>query len=278
MHVQVNVPYSTRPAIRENPAQILVRDVSKSYSGIRVLDGVSLEIEKGEFVVLIGPSGGGKTTLLKLLNKLILPDSGSIYLDGHLTAPVSGDKLRRGIGYVIQGGGLFPHMTVADNISIMMKVKGASVADIDDRVRAMLSMVDLPMSVMDEYPCQLSGGQQQRVGVARAFATDPSIILMDEPFSALDPLTRQDLQDQILALHRQSGKTIVFVTHDMDEAIKLADRIAIIQHGKVIQYDTPANILATPASDFVTRFIGRAQRVSATLEAGRQQMEEGGAS
>lgn len=274
MHVQVNVPYSTRPAVRREPAKILVRDVTKSYAGTCVLDGVNLAVENGEFVVLIGPSGGGKTTLLRLINKLILPDSGAIYLDGHPIAPIPGDQLRRGIGYVIQGGGLFPHMTVADNISVMMKVAGASAAKINDRVRAMLDMVDLPASTMDEYPCQLSGGQQQRVGVARAFATDPSVILMDEPFSALDPLTRQDLQDQILALHRQSGKTIVFVTHDMDEAVKLADRIAIIQHGSIVQYDTPAHILSNPASDFVTRFIGRAQQVSAVLRAGMRQGEE----
>ena len=275
MHVQVNVPYSTRPAARQQPAKILMCDVSKSYAGTAVLDGVNLAIEDGEFVVLIGPSGGGKTTLLRLLNKLILPDRGAIYLDGHSTARMPGILLRRGIGYVIQGGGLFPHMTVADNISIMLKVKGTPKADIDHRVHEMLDMVDLPASMMAQYPCQLSGGQRQRVGVARAFATDPSIILMDEPFSALDPLTRQDLQDQILALHRQSGTTMVFVTHDMDEAIKLADRIAIIQHGKVVQFDTPANILANPASDFVTRFIGRAERVSATLAAGKRGKGEG---
>ena len=268
MHVQVNVPYSPKPVIRSRPAKIQVRALSKSYGGRTVLDGVDLSIEDGEFVVLIGPSGGGKTTLLKLLNKLIAPDAGEIFLDGRPIASTPGTQLRRGIGYVIQGGGLFPHMTVAENIGVMMKVAGASKADVRKRVGDMLDMVDLDRALADHYPCQLSGGQQQRVDIARAFATDPSLILMDEPFSALDPLTRQDLQDQIVRLHRESGKTIVFVTHDMDEAVKLADSICVIQDGRIAQFDTPERILAAPVSDFVRRFIGHARQLSDTLARG----------
>ncbi|AZI16307.1 ABC transporter ATP-binding protein [Bifidobacterium breve] len=247
------------------PPMIRLMDVSKGYGGKQVLHGIDMSIDRGEFVVLVGPSGGGKTTLLQLLNKMLTVDDGEIYIDGRPISRMPGTELRRSIGYVIQGGGLFPHMTVERNIGIMMELAGRPKSEVRERVAAMLDMVELERSLLDSYPSQLSGGQQQRVGVARAFATNPDIILMDEPFSALDPITRADLQGQLVDLHHRYGKTIVFVTHDMDEAVKCADRICVIQHGAVLQFDTPAEILANPASDFVASFVGRAESVSRAI-------------
>lgn len=259
---------SSVDAAAVSPVKIAVRDVSKSFGGRVVLDDISLDIRQGEFVVLIGPSGGGKTTLLRLLNRLAEPDEGHVFMDGRDIARIPGADLRSRMGYVIQGGGLFPHLTVRRNIDIMMRNAGVDKAEAAAKVDRLMDMVDLDRTLADAYPCQLSGGQQQRVGVAHAFAMDPGVILMDEPFSALDPLTRQDLQDQLLELHRESGKTFVFVTHDMDEAVRLADRICVIQHGKVVQFDAPSHILAHPVSDFVVRFIGRARSISDALVQG----------
>lgn len=260
--------------VRSTPPMIALSHVSKSYGDKLVLDGIDLAVEQGEFVVLIGPSGSGKTTLLQLLNKLLPVDSGGIYINGKAINTMDGTVLRRSMGYVIQGGGLFPHMSVARNIGIMMELSGRPRKEIEERVDQMLDMVELSRSLKDSYPNQLSGGQQQRVGVARAFACDPDIILMDEPFSALDPITRTDLQDQIVKLHRAYRKTIVFVTHDMAEAVKCADRICVLQHGAIVQYDTPARVLAHPASDFVREFVGRARDLERTLGVALGRKEE----
>lgn len=207
--------------------------------------------------VLIGSSGCGKTTLLKSINKLLPVQQGTLKINGTPVSQIKVNQLPNLVGYVVQAGGLFPHLTVEENIALVMKVAQYPKEQIHDRVTAMLKMVNLdPALYRNQYPSQLSGGQQQRVGVARAFAVDPPIVLMDEPFSALDPMTRSELQNEIHALQKKTGKTIIFVTHDMDEAIKLADRICIIQDGKVAQCDTPENILKHPANQYVTEFIG----------------------
>lgn len=231
-------------------------NVSKAYKEHKVLENINLEINKGELVVLIGPSGCGKTTLLKMINKLIEPTAGKIYInDTDITAhdPI---ELRRNMGYVIQQTGLFVHMTVRENIEIIPNLAKLPQPEIVSRTKALMEMVGLPEEFLDRYPNHLSGGQQQRVGVARAFAMDPGIILMDEPFSALDPITRSQLQDELVNLQSKLHKTIVFVTHDMDEAVKIADRICILHSGKILQYDTPENILKNPADGFVSEFVG----------------------
>lgn len=232
--------------------------MDKSYRNKSVLIDIDLTIRDGEFMVLIGSSGCGKTTLLKTINKLNDINGGDLLIDGVSVKKQNPIALRRRIGYVVQDAGLFPHMTVAENIRTVLKINHYDEAKMDSRIDELLLMVDLePGAYRDLYPCQMSGGQKQRVGVARAFATNPQIILMDEPFSALDPMTRSDLQDAIVKLQKQFQKTIVFVTHDMDEAIKLADRICIIQNGRIVQCDTPENILKTPANEYVRNFIGR---------------------
>ena len=209
-------------------------------------------------MVLIGSSGCGKTTLLKTINKLETVDRGLIKIDNVSIHQQNTLELRRRMGYVVQDAGLFPHMTIYDNIATVLKISNYDNNNIENRVDELLKMVDLePNSYKYLYPCQLSGGQKQRVGVARAFATNPDIILMDEPFSALDPVTRSDLQDAVVNLQKQFKKTIVFVTHDMDEAIKLADKICIIQKGWIVQYDTPENILKNPANEYVQNFVGK---------------------
>ncbi len=232
--------------------------VYKSYKNKSVLINMRMEIEDGEFVVLIGSSGCGKTTLLKSINRLHEIDAGHIRIDGQDVAQMDPVQLRRSIGYVVQDGGLFPHLTVAENIGLILQLTGMEEDKRNERVDALLNMVNLdPAAYRELYPSQLSGGQRQRVGVARAFATDPKIILMDEPFSALDPLTRAELQDEIYRLQTQYEKTVLFVTHDMDEAIKLADRICIIENGQIVQFDTPEQILKHPANAYVERFVGR---------------------
>ena len=232
--------------------------VYKSYKNKSVLINMRMEIEDGEFVVLIGSSGCGKTTLLKSINRLHEIDAGHIRIDGQDIAQMDPVQLRRSIGYVVQDGGLFPHLTVAENIGLILQLTGMEEDKRNERVDALLNMVNLdPAAYRELYPSQLSGGQRQRVGVARAFATDPQIILMDEPFSALDPLTRAELQDEIYRLQTQYEKTVLFVTHDMDEAIKLADRICIIENGQIVQFDTPEQILKHPANAYVERFVGR---------------------
>jgi osmoprotectant transport system ATP-binding protein len=217
-----------------------------------------LEIKSGEFLVLIGSSGCGKTTLLKMLNKLNSIDKGEVTIDGVSIGKIKDTQLRRSIGYVVQDGGLFPHMTVAENIGQILKITGTEKEKIQRRVDELLNMVELPPEgYRDLYPSQLSGGQRQRVGVERAFSVNPEIILMDEPFSALDPLTRSELQDEICRLQKQFNKTVIFVTHDIDEAIKLATRICIIQNGHIVQCDTPENILKKPGNEYVRQFIGK---------------------
>lgn len=237
---------------------ITFEEVDKAYKEKLVLHKINLTINDGEFVVLIGSSGCGKTTLLKTINKLETVGRGLIKIDNVSIRQQNTLELRRRIGYVVQDAGLFPHMTIYDNIATVLRINNYDSNNIENRIDELLEMVDLdPNSYKYLYPCQLSGGQKQRVGVARAFATNPDIILMDEPFSALDPVTRSDLQDAVVKLQKQFKKTIVFVTHDMDEAIKLADKICIIQKGWIVQYDTPENILKNPANEYVQNFVGK---------------------
>lgn len=234
------------------------QNVAKSYKSKTVLKGVSLTVQTGELVALIGASGCGKTTLLKTVNRLGPADSGEILLDGRPVSQLPLAALRRGIGYVVQDGGLFPHLTVEENLELVLKNAKVPAAGRTARAAELLQMVELqPDEYRMLYPCQLSGGQRQRVGVARAFAADPALILMDEPFSALDPLTRAELQDTLAALQRHTGKTILFVTHDMDEAVKLAQRICFLENGRVVQYDTPENVLRSPADGYVADFVGK---------------------
>ena len=222
------------------------------------VDGLSLEVPEGEIVVLVGPSGCGKTTTMKMINRIVEPTSGRIVLDGEDVTKGDADHLRRRIGYVIQRIGLFPHMTIAQNIATVPKLLGWDRARIDARIDELLEVVHMPPGeYRDRYPKELSGGQLQRVGVARALSGDPDVMLMDEPFGAIDPIVRERLQNEFLRLQSEVRKTIVFVTHDVDEAIKMGDRIAILQQGsRVAQYDTPERILAAPADDFVAEFIG----------------------
>jgi osmoprotectant transport system ATP-binding protein len=234
------------------------RNVSKLSGDKSIINNMSLKIEKGELVTLIGPSGCGKTTTLKMINKLIKPSSGDILIDNKNIESEDTIKLRRNMGYVIQQTGLLPHLTVKENIELIPLLEKLHREKISNRTRELLEMVGMePDEYMNKYPNELSGGQQQRVGIARAFAMDPEVILMDEPFSALDPVTRNQLQDEVFNIQQHIKKTIVFVTHDMNEALKLADRICIIENGSVVQYDTPENILKNPANDFVKNFMGK---------------------
>lgn len=231
-------------------------NVSKAYKEHNVLENINLKINKGELVVLIGPSGCGKTTMLKMINRLIDPTQGKIEINGTDITAQDPIELRRNMGYVIQQTGLFIHMTVRENIEIIPNLAKHPPAAVAERTVKLMDMVGLPREFLDRYPNHLSGGQQQRIGVARAFAMNPGIILMDEPFSALDPITRGQLQDELVNLQAKLHKTIVFVTHDMDEAVKIADRICILHSGKILQYDTPENILKNPADGFVSEFVG----------------------
>jgi osmoprotectant transport system ATP-binding protein len=241
-------------------ANILLDHVTKRFPGQArpAVDGLTMEIPAGKIVMLVGPSGCGKTTTLKMINRLIEPSEGRIIVDGDDVTNMNGDTLRRGIGYVIQAGGLFPHMTVATNIGIVPKMLGWDKARIAARVDELLELVSLdPTLYRNRYPKELSGGQQQRVGVARALAADPPVLLMDEPFGAVDPITRLRLQDELLNIQEELQKTIVCVTHDFDEAVKLGDWIAIFNEGAQLeQYDTPERILGDPANEFVENFIG----------------------
>ncbi|WP_343761101.1 ABC transporter ATP-binding protein [Clostridium oceanicum] len=234
------------------------KNITKSFKNKKILKDINLSINKGELVVLIGPSGCGKTTTLKMINKLIEPTSGKIFVDGKNITKENTIKLRRQMGYVIQQTGLMPHLTVSENIGLIPHLEKLPYEKIEKKIIELLQLVSLkPKTYMDRFPKELSGGQQQRIGVARAFATDPEIILMDEPFSALDPITRNQLQDELFELQQKMKRTIVFVTHDMDEALKLADRICIMKDGQIIQYDTPENILKNPSHGFVEEFIGK---------------------
>nr|WP_218852029.1 ABC transporter ATP-binding protein [Nocardioides panaciterrulae] len=237
-----------------------MKKLTKRYSGTRTpaVDAIDLEIPAGEIVVLVGPSGCGKTTTMRMINRMITPTSGAVEIDGKDVASLNDTTLRRQIGYVIQQVGLIPHLTIASNVALVPKLLKWDKSRIARRVDEMLSTVGLdPEVYRNRYPRQLSGGQQQRVGVARALAADPPLMLMDEPFGAVDPITRGHLQDEFLNLQKTLRKTIVFVTHDFDEALKLGDRIAVLREGsRIAQYDTPENILAAPADDFVAGFIG----------------------
>ena len=233
------------------------RHVSKDFHGKVVLSDISMEIPTGELTVLIGPSGCGKTTTLKMINRLLSPSSGEIWIDGKNIETLDKVQLRRRIGYVIQQGGLFPHMTIRENIEIIARLAKGDPQAISRKTDQLMEMVDLdPAEYLDRYPTELSGGQQQRIGVIRALANDPEVVLFDAPFSALDPVTRSSLQDELVSMHEKMGKTMVFVTHDMDEAIKIADRICIMRNGHILQFDTPEQILKHPADDFIASFVG----------------------
>ena len=232
-------------------------DVGKRYGKVAVLEHVSLRIEKGELTVLIGPSGSGKSTMLRLINRMIEPTSGKILLHGKNTLELDPVVLRRGIGYVIQSIGLFPHMTVLENIAVVPSILGTPKEQRFERSKELLDLMGLePTTYSKRYPKDLSGGKQQRVGIARALAANPEVMLMDEPFSALDPITREGLQDEFSRIRKTLNQTIVFVTHDIDEAIKLGDRVCILNDGKIQQYDVPEIMLRNPANEFVANFLG----------------------
>ncbi|MBA3250280.1 MAG: betaine/proline/choline family ABC transporter ATP-binding protein [Geodermatophilaceae bacterium] len=239
---------------------IRLEDLRKQYprEPKPAVDDLTMEIFEGEIVILVGPSGCGKTTTMKMINRIIEPTSGRIIVDDKDVTHEDPDQLRRRIGYVIQQIGLFPHQTIAENIATVPKLLGWDAKRIDARIDELLETVSMsPATYRNRYPKQLSGGQRQRVGVARALSADPAVMLMDEPFGAIDPITRDRLQNEFLRLQAQVRKTIVFVTHDIDEAIKMGDRIAILQEGsRIAQYDTPEQILTAPANDFVADFIG----------------------
>lgn len=235
-----------------------IKNLSKVYSGgKKAVDNISLDIEAGEFIAFIGTSGSGKTTALRMINRMIESTEGQIKINGKDINKMNGVELRRSIGYVIQQIGLMPHMTIKENIVLVPKLLKWSQEKKDAKAKELIKLVDLPEEFLDRYPSQLSGGQQQRIGVVRALAAEQDIILMDEPFGALDPITRDTLQDLVKELQQKLGKTFIFVTHDMDEAIKLADKICIMSEGKIVQFDTPDNILRNPANDFVRDFIGQ---------------------
>ena len=233
------------------------KNISKYYQNKTILHNINLSIRDGEFVVLIGESGCGKTTTLKMINKLIRPSEGKILINDKDISQVDTISLRRRMGYVIQQIGLFPHMTIEENIKLIARLNSHDEDKINENAIKLMKMVNLdPDKYLGVYPSELSGGQQQRAGVVRAFMTDPEIILMDEPFSALDPITRSQIQNALLDMQENLKRTIVFVTHDMDEAIKLADRICIMENGQITQFDTPEYILKNPENDFVRDFVG----------------------
>ncbi|MGE8498199.1 MAG: ABC transporter ATP-binding protein [Pseudomonas sp.] len=240
---------------------IELQDVSKRFGQTLAVDGISLTVAAGEICVLVGTSGCGKSTTLRMVNRLCEHSAGEIRIDGQAVDQIDPQLLRRRIGYAIQNTGLFPHWTVARNIAVVPRLLGWPAARIRERVEALLTLLGMPVAEFaDKYPSQLSGGQAQRVGVARALAGDPDILLMDEPFGALDPITRESLQNELLRIQAQVRKTILFVTHDMDEALKLADRIVVMDKGRIVQQDTPAALLANPCNTFVENLIGGQER------------------
>ncbi len=249
-------------------------NVSMAYGANEVLHTMNLHIPEGKLVVLIGPSGCGKTTTLQLINRLVLPTAGKIYVNGQDISTVDPVALRRGIGYVIQEIGLFPHMTIRQNIEIVPKLLGWDESRRRGRAEELMKLVGLDERYLDSYPANLSGGQQQRIGLLRALAAEPPIILMDEPFGALDPITRESLQDEIMDLQRKLHKTIVFVTHDMDEAIKIADIIVLMKDGVIVQAASPEELLSDPADEFVEQFLGRQRLHGGRVETVRDLMQE----
>jgi len=246
--------------VADAAARIVFDHVTKRYPGrvAPAVDDLTLEIPAGEICILVGPSGGGKTTAMKMVNRLVDMTEGDIRIGDQSVRDRDVTELRRGIGYVIQQTGLFPHMTVAENVATVPRLLGWDKQRTESRVDELLDLVDLPaVDYRARYASQLSGGERQRVGLARALAADPPVMLMDEPFGALDPITRTRLQHELLRIHREVGKTVIFVTHDIDEAILMGDRIAILRPGgRLAQYDTPEAILAGPADDFVADFVG----------------------
>ena len=238
--------------------EILFEDVSKTFESeaVSAVDGVSLQVAAGDLVVFLGPSGSGKTTLLKMVNRLYEPTSGKIWIGDEDIQSLPINDLRRQIGYVIQQVGLFPHMTVKKNISVVPRLLDWEKDQIQSRVAMLLDLTGLPDTYLERYPNQLSGGEQQRVGLARALAADPDILLMDEPFAALDAINRERLQKELLRLHCKLDKTILFVTHDVEEALLLADKIAVLRDGKLIQYDTPIDLVTKPKNAFVEELVG----------------------
>ncbi|MGX7091587.1 ABC transporter ATP-binding protein [Hutsoniella sourekii] len=242
--------------------------VSKVYPGqVVAIEETSFEIKEGEFVCFIGRSGSGKTTALRMINRMHDPSSGQILINGKATTSMNAVELRRQIGYVIQQIGLMPHMTIYDNIVTVPRLLGTSENECQRLAKELINRVELDEDYLKRYPAELSGGQQQRIGVIRALAANPKIVLMDEPFGALDPLTRTSLQHLVKDLQKETKATFVFVTHDMDEALELADRIAIWHHGKLIQYDTPENIIQSPANDYVRQFLGEDRVLQAKTHA-----------
>ncbi len=252
----------TRPDTPSRPDEVMIKleGLRKRYPGQAVdsVQPLDMEIRRGEFVVFVGPSGCGKTTTLRMVNRLVEPTSGRIWIDGQDVTHTDPDELRRHIGYVIQQVGLIPHLTISQNVGLVPKLLGWEKKRIEPRVDELLDLVGLdPAQYRKRYPKQLSGGQQQRVGVARALAADPPVMVMDEPFGAIDPITRERLQDEFLRLQQRIRKTIVFVTHDIDEALKLGDRIAIFgESSRLAQFATPLEILSSPADDYVRSFVG----------------------
>jgi osmoprotectant transport system ATP-binding protein len=253
------------------PVAVAWRDVHMVFAdGHRALDGVSLEARTGEVLAILGTSGSGKTTLLKLVNRLLDPTSGEVLVGDRPTTAWDPIELRRSMGYVIQEAGLMPHMTIRANVGLVPKLKGANKLSRDEAADRCLGLVGLDAKLIGErFPHQLSGGQRQRVGVARALASDPNLILMDEPFGALDPITRREIQDEFRSLQRDLGKTVILVTHDLREACRMADRLALVAHGRLIQFGEPADFLDRPADEFVRSFFRDAQAVTPIGEGAR---------
>ena len=268
---------------------IEVEELTKRFGDATAVDGISFEVAKGEVLALVGTSGCGKSTTLRMLNRLVDPTGGRVRIDGQDVMQARLETLRLGIGYVIQGVGLFPHWTVARNIATVPRLMGWDRARVDARVRELMELLQLdPEEFAGKYPSQLSGGQQQRVGVARALAGEPAVLLMDEPFGALDPVTRGRLQDEFAAIQRRRRTTAILVTHDMDEAFKLADRIAVMDAGRILQIDRSEALLRNPREGFVRQFVGlddralrvlslhRVQEIAGPAPEGRWEMREGG--
>ena len=247
---------------------IKLNKVTKVYpDGTEAVKNVSFEVDEGEFCVLLGTSGCGKTTTMKMINRLIPITSGKIYINGVDNTKMNENELRRNIGYAIQEIGLFPHMTVGQNIGTVPELKSWPKAERRQRAEKLLKLVEMdPAEFIDKYPNELSGGQAQRVGVARALGADPPVLLMDEPFGAIDPITRTGLQDEFLKIQQEIKKTIIFVTHDIFEAIKMADRIALMNEGRLVQYDTPDNLLHKPRNKFVEDFVGADKAIKKALD------------